>query len=371
MRIAILTLIGPENIGNRLQNYAVQELLKNKNFDVETLYYNVSDDNFKSKAISIIHSLFIKFGILDSDFYIDKIKKNPKMALVKEFNDKYINFQKKYILKCNKMKKYVDDYDFYCAGSDQIWNAVLVQNNDFLFMNFAPSSKTFSLSASMGTTYIPDKFKGTFTKGLMHVGNISVREDDAKDLIKEMVNRDVTVLLDPTLLINKNRWLEVSRKPNIELPPKYIVTYFLGELTESQKQQINSYAVENNCNIIEINGKHKNFVGPSEFISLISNAEFVFTDSFHGTAFSIIFNKKFIVFQRNNSYDMSSRIVTILKKFGLLEHFYNSNDNNIDDQFGEYAKNIEKIDYNIDNILSEEISKADIFLDKCLGLGDN
>lgn len=119
-----------------------------------------------------------------------------------------------------------------------------------------------------------------------------------------------------------------------------------------------------------MNGKFKDYVGPSEFIYLISNSEFVFTDSFHGTAFSIIFNKSFIVFQRNNSYDMSSRIITVLNKFDIMDHFYNKENNDLPEDFLDYVEKIENFNYDIKFKLDEEKSKADRFINRCLNMED-
>jgi len=102
------------------------------------------------------------------------------------------------------MKNYQNDFDYFCVGSDQIWNPGVVQNNDFFFLNFAPPEKTFSFAASMGTTYIPEQYKNTYMTGLSKIGFLSVRENDVKEFIQKLINRNSTVLLDPTLLIDKS-----------------------------------------------------------------------------------------------------------------------------------------------------------------------
>lgn len=373
IKVANITIIDPVNIGNRLQNYAVQELLKNKGCIVDTLYYYVADESTKSKILSYVACVLRKVGIYGSNTYIKYIKHSNKMRLAKKFNDKYVNLNKKYILKLhkkNRILKCVDDYDFYCVGSDQVWNAALVQNNSFFFMNFAESKRTFSLSASMGAAYVPNKYLNTYINGLKHVGNISVREEDAKECIKQLADRESVVLLDPTLLISPAKWITLGEKPKFHISKKYIVTYFLGPLSDTQKKYIDEYAKLNDYEIIEMNGKFKDYVGPSEFIYLISNSKFVFTDSFHGTAFSIIFNKSFIVFQRNNSYDMSSRIITVLNKFDIMDHFYNKENNELPEDFPDYVKKIENSNYNIKLKLDEEKSKVDRFINRCLNMED-
>ncbi len=366
MRIGIITLNGFVNIGNRLQNYAVQELLKERGHDVETIFYAESSEkaNRSYKIKSLIINLLIKYRIYSS-YVFAKIKKDEKMALGIEFNNKYIKSTTKYMFKEKNMKKYVEDFDYYCAGSDQVWNAAYVENKDFFFMCFAEPARTFSFSASMGTSFIPNEYLDNYKKGFSHVGNISVREDSVRDKIKMLTDRDSVVLLDPTLLLPKDRWKAIARKPDIKISKKYVATYFLSEITESQQNVIKEYARKNDCEIIELNDKHNDYVGPLEFLYLIANAEFVFTDSFHGTAFSIIFERKFIVFQRNKMYDMSSRITTILNTFCLSHRFYNKNNLEIDSSFWTLVDKVQKESIeHIKKILDNERKKASGFLDQ-------
>lgn len=370
MKAAIITIIDKENIGNRLQNYAVQELLKETKLDVTTLdYYNTNNnDSFLESFKLNTYSILSKIGFFQTGFYIDLIKHNPRLRLVREFNKTYINITKDYLFsskKKSRMEKHANDFDYYCVGSDQIWNSYLVQNNDFFFCCFAKSDRCFSFAASMGTTYVEEKYLETFKRGLQHLGNISVREIETQKFIKNLINRDVVVLLDPTLLLPRDKWLEIIKKPDFVIPRKFIVTYFLSEQTKAQKDFISDYAQKNGLEIIEINGAHKNYIGPSEFVYLLRSTEYVFTDSFHGTAFSIIFNKPFIVFMRNNTYDMSARITTLLMKMDLSDRFYAGDNNSIklDCKEGFVA-------YNADRYREAEIRKARAFLSRCIKMGD-
>lgn len=364
MKVGIITIIDHTNIGNRLQNFAVQEILNSKGTIAETIIYAQSDENgsLVSKLKIFLQNFLLKTDIFLSPFYIKHIKKNPKMLLTEKFNKKNILRTKKYFYKTSSMSKYADDYDYFCAGSDQVWNAALVQNNPFFFMTFAPSPKTFSFSASMGSTYIPDKYIENYKSGLLHVGKISVRETSAKDKIKELSGRDSIVLLDPTLLISKDTWLSIAVTPDIDLNNnQYIATYFLSDITTSQREQIQRFADENNLKIIDINQTYYNSIGPAEFLYVVANASFVFTDSFHGTAFSVIFGKKFCTFQRNNMYDMSSRITTLLKTCNIESFFCPTTDSD----FSFLLKEILKTDIShIPSILLSERQKLDLFLDE-------
>ena len=226
------------------------------------------------------------------------------------------------------------------------------------------TEKTFSFAASMGTTEIHDKYLNNFRNGFAHVGNISVREADMQILINRMVGKDTTLLLDPTLLYEKEKWVSVSQKPKTNFPKKYVATYFLSEATESQKRNIEKYASDNGLEVVDILGKYANYIGPAEFLYTIANADFVFTDSFHGTAFSIIFRKNFMVFQRNKVYDMSSRITTVLDTFKLSHRFYNTNNEQLDDTFYSLIDKIKSENLShIQTILLNEKEKLNAFLD--------
>lgn len=364
MKVGIITIIDQVNIGNRLQNYAAQELLKARGCQVSTLVYETYDEEgsklYRVKAF--FRNLLVRSGIFTSRFYLTHIKRSQKMFLVQEFNRTYMDLTKKYYFKTTRMAKHKDDFDYYCAGSDQIWNPALVQSRDFFFMGFAPSERTFSLSASMGMSGISEKYLDNFRKGFTHVGSISVRENSVRELISKIVGRDTTVLLDPTLLVDRSKWLSIARKPAIDLPDRYIATYFLSELTPAQKSFIEDYARKQDLSVIDMNQTYYQQVGPLEYLYLIANAQFVFTDSFHGTAFSIIFDKDFLVFQRNYMYDMSSRITTVLEKVKLENRFYCGSNDQLDASLRECVEEIRKQDTShVGPVLEQEKQKADAF----------
>ncbi|MBE6763358.1 MAG: polysaccharide pyruvyl transferase family protein [Ruminococcaceae bacterium] len=370
MKIAIITLNGIKNLGNRLQNYAVQEILKERGHSVSSLLWCSAEENatlLEKAKITLANILYVS-NILTSKLYLKHIKRNRRMLLCKEFNDKYINLNHKYFFKTTTMQNHVSDFDYYCVGSDQIWNPFIVQNRDYFFMQFAPSDKTFSFSASMGTIQIPSQYENTYKKGFEHIGKISVREADMQEFIFNLSGRESTLLLDPTLFLSREKWLAVSRPPHTVLPRKYVATYFLNEPTNSQRIHIEQYAKDNQLEVVDISGNYSDYVGPSEFIHIIANADFIFTDSFHGTAFSLIFEKRFLVFQRNNMYNMSSRIVTVLDTFSLPRRFYNVDNANIDKSIYEHIKTIKNEDQShIPSVLMIEKEKMNRFLDEVLG----
>lgn len=365
MKAAIITIIDPVNIGNRLQNYAVQELLKAHGCQADTLIFEYHDEegNLSYRIKSFLQSLLIKTQFYNSFFFLGRVKKSPKMVLTEKFNRKYIHFNRKFYYETPKMSKHYRHFDYYCVGSDQIWNPIRVQTNDFYFLKFAPSERTFSMAVSMGISSIPDKYQENFREGFEHVGHLSVRENSARDLIREMTGRDATVLLDPTLLLDSGKWHDIATKPAFDLPDRYLATYFLSDTTDAQKALIQEYAKKNDLAIIDINQTYASQIGPLEFLYVIEHAQFLFTDSFHGTAFSLIFGKDFLVFQRNKMYDMSSRITTILQTFQLENRFYSGDNHQLDSTIHQRIVEIKNQDtQHVKVILEEQRQIAHNFL---------
>ncbi len=148
---------------------------------------------------------------------------------------------------------------------------------------------------------------------------ISVREDSGAQIVKDVAGRDAEVLLDPTLLLSKQKWLEiakVSQKPNGE----YILTYFLGKKPKEAVQLISRISRDTKLpviNIADLKDKQAYQTGPAEFVDYINSAAAVFTDSFHGVAFSILLETPFVVYERIGSPSMYFRIETLLCKLGL------------------------------------------------------
>ena len=234
---------------------------------------------------------------------------------------------------------------------------------DIDFLTFAPKEKRNSFSASFGINEVPKDMVEYYKKNLLGLNNISVREDAGKKIIQDLTGRtDVDVLVDPTMLLTAKEWDKVSRKPVQLKTDKYILNYFLGELSEKRKKEIEKVAKENNCEIINILDKNNPFyqTGPSEFLYLEKNAFLICTDSFHSSVFAILYNRPFLVFDReDNLAKMNSRIETLLKKFNLQDRKYKGTitKENLEHDYKEAYK-----------ILEEEKDKTMKFLKKALDI---
>jgi hypothetical protein len=217
-------------------------------------------------------------------------------------------------------------YDKFIVGSDQVWNPRFNRLNEFDLAMFAEEEKRISFSASFGISELPEQYKEVSTQEFKKFKHLSVRENAGKDIIEELTGRtDVEVLVDPTMLLTAEEWSKLAKRPKQLKTDKYILNYFLGELSEQRKNEIERIAKENDCEIINILDKNSIFyeTGPSEFLYLEQNAFLICTDSFHSSVFSILFNRPFIVFNREDiNKSMNSRIDTLINTFKLTNRNY-------------------------------------------------
>lgn len=348
MKICIITMIS-DNYGNRLQNYALQEVLKDLGHVVETIHnpwrkkYNISLEKCKFIIKKII-------------FYITKRPKRFKRKLnFEKFNDENIFFSRYWINKKKDRIKANKFYDLFVCGSDQIWNSEAEEIDGKYFADFADRKKRVSYAASFGIEYVVDERKKEFKKYLSEMEKISVREQTGSEVVEALINQRPECHIDPTLLLSKNKWDFIADKYKKPCE-KYLFCYFLGKPTERILNFLNEYKKKNEkLNILSIwdreDGTHNN-VGPGEFLGLIKNAEFILTDSFHGTVFSIIYHKPFYTFSRTGVKEsMDTRVVSLLKLLELTDRF---------DPKNITLDGVEKIDFGKSKIILDREKKRAI-----------
>lgn len=343
-KIGIITLTNGENYGNQLQNYAVQEVLKKIGFFPETIVNSTFNGfNVKRSFLSkfslfyiysfIIYKIRLKFLIkndrdktIKSIFWKYRYNKNIKETLTQRRN-KFDSFFNSHIttsltkISINHIPNNLKIYDFFVCGSDQVWNPNYINTSMIDFLCFAPEHKRIAYSPSFGVSTIPKCKKNDYKKWISQIPNLSVREKQGAKIIKALNGRDATVLVDPTLMLSKDEWLSISKKPSLNIKRPFILTYFLGNETTTYQKTITNFANSYSFKIINLNDSREltsYTIDPAEFIYLINKAALVCTDSFHGIIFSIIMNSNFIVFDRvERGASLGSRIENLLTLFGL------------------------------------------------------
>ena len=364
-KIGIITLNSYFNYGNRLQNYALQKYLENLlgNVIVESIWYLKYDFRIRKNNINlqnIRRYIFNRHGFRDfvnsEQYYYDIIREYN----IKKFSNKYINtvFENNIKIDLNNW------YDYFIAGSDQIWNSYFVNlKNEFL--QFADRNKRIAYAASFGVSEIkPDKVE-IVRKGLEGIDYISVREQAGTKIVKDLTGKDVPVLVDPTLLLTVEEWEKVIERPVWYRDEKYILVYFLRTMPNKIKNDIKNLAEKYKLKIIDLMNKENvdyYCSSPSEFLYLIKNSSLMYTDSFHGTVFSILNKKPIVSCCLDDRIDVSSRIDTLLSMFHL-ENRKISKENNY-----EIANPMEMEYPDVEAILDRERQRSKEFLCKALNI---
>lgn len=314
MKVGVLTFTEGYNYGNKLQNYALLTYLQN-NFPCEVKTVN----NCIVQGSKLEKTRILLTWVIPSKKHYMYWK---RLVRFKSFNKKYLNFTSE---KITVNTKEFSEVDCFVCGSDQIWNPHYYCNIDLLTGKLSKPKRSISYAASFGVDEIPDEKKNSFSGALKNLESISVREERGLSICRELGFDECRVNIDPTFLLSKNEWLKVIQKPVQQLPERYVVTYFLDKMDKTVEDTIRDYCKKNELERIDLNSvaSLKWFdITPFEFLYLIKNAEFVFTDSFHASVFSIIFGKYFLTAERttSNNNKMGSRIDTLFSTFSCENH---------------------------------------------------
>lgn len=359
MKIGIVTLYGNFNYGNRLQNYALQEVLKKLGHEPKTLVIKNEDNTLKEVLKKFLEKQ-------NNKLKIKKLKDIKRERNFDKFNKEKINKDVKKRIEGKFDEELNKNYDYFIVGSDQVWNPNFWSGkkegkefNNYL-LKFVEPKKRISYAASFGVNNLDKYWEDAFKEELKHFKAISVREEEGRKIVERLSIKNTEVVLDPTMLLTKEEWLKFEEKVN-NLPSKYILVFFLGNLDIETNIYIESIAKISNLEIIDmmsISNIDIYSVNPAQLIYIIRNAKLVITDSFHLTVFSIIFQKAFLSLKRKQKgmKDMTSRLITLLKKFKLEKRMEFLE---VDDIFKYNFEGAEKI-------LENERKKSIDFLKKAL-----
>ena len=313
-KIGIITFYGNSNYGNRLQNLAVQTILEEYGFKAETLVFM----NNRFKWWTYNYRMYVK-GIIHRDPNIFRILNFLK------FNKKYINMRYLYEKENKIPSKFVSKYAYFVTGSDQVWNVcykTVARNTDLYFLLFSEDSQKVCISPSIGVSTIPEEYTGQLREWLSGFRYLSCREKKGAQEITRITGRECEWLIDPTLYVTREQWERIlSLKPVRQSP--YVFVFFLVGMSKDLSEHIEKYAESAGYTVINPSDPKSGFysIGPAKFIELLANAQIVFTDSFHVTAFSINFHKPFYVFNRKTGQNVTSRIESVCERFCLSERY--------------------------------------------------
>lgn len=327
MRIIIVTIIDNENIGSYLQAFAISKAVEEMGHDPKLLDYCRPSRSFGF--------------LLKKSISCKKIWRWPLLWIGLLLRQRTINRQRPFIKAYLTEKHYIGYQDvlnnppmadIYVTGSDQVWNSFYNHGVDFTYyLAFAPKgAKRISYASSIGMDVIPKSEKSIMNELLEQYSSISVREMSAKSLLTSigLDKERITVDLDPTFLLDKMKWAENASPVLVDSP--YLLVYSVEHDNDNEINDVVRFIAEKkNLKIVlmTIERKHKKIkcdmrfsqANPNTFISLFLHASFVVVSSFHGTAFSVNFQKDFVTVVPNR---FSTRIDSLLDLCGLQNRKY-------------------------------------------------
>ena len=361
-KVGIWTWSKDTNYGTALQASAMQFIIEKFGYNAELIDY-VYDESER-----ILPYIGFRRKIQNRINYFINEKNNPNITeeKLKSCFEDYRKSLFKYSKQCvskDDLNSLNGEYDIFVCGSDQIWTI-----NGFYSKNFLDwvidNNRIIAYAPSLGVSQVTDGWYIEKLKELLgRFKYLSVREKSGADIISNALGRSPVVVLDPTLLLTKSEWVDYLKIEENE-SKNYLLAYFLGN-NDFYLKQTYKLAKELGLPAVLIpvrkkdfqNTGNKEFIDPKKFVELFLNASYVCTDSFHGVAFAVNFNKNFCCFKRFkdvNKYNQNGRIVDFLTAVGLNERIFDGN--NIRD----FEQNIEFGSVN-DKLLQLRKASSDYF----------
>lgn len=352
-KIGIVAVTYKDNFGSALQTYATQYTLEKLGYDAQ-----IFEIKGVHKSIMIKKFLYYAGRIFDpveaKYLFANLTSRSRKQVSVstdqfaqdmKVRHQMYLDFNKNW----NKMLPIVNSWtrlsqlaslmDAVVVGSDQLWRPSNIAGG-YYTLEFVPNKvKKIAFSTSFGVQDLPARQHKHAKKFLSRIEHISVREDSGAKVVKKMCGRDVQVVCDPTMMLTADEWMHIQeKKPFAE--GEYILMYLMGD-NPNQREFVKKLSKKTGYRIIgllhgatyisydeKVADEKPYNVGPSEFINLIRNAQYVCTDSFHCCVFSILNSTKFFAFRRwpdESTFSANDRLYTLLRFTGLERRLLDSN----------------------------------------------
>lgn len=326
MRVATITFHRAVNYGAVLQTYALSRYLMELGYDVQVLDY---------RADAIENSYKVRFGL--NVYSLKRMLLLPFSEMKKKsfyrFVDKNIPHTRP-LYTLSDLKEEAKKFEFVVTGSDQVWNSQWTEGDEAYLLNFCKDEQKVSYAASIGKSSISEEEQQRLKKNLKSFRMISVREKTGKDLLDSLIQKDIFVNCDPVALLSKEAWKKVAVLPK---ESNYILVYMLVRSDRLMDAAV-EYGKKMGKQVILINDNirrqypvtYKRYISPEQFVGLFCNADAVFTNSFHGTMFSIIFEKEVHVELQKYKGAPNSRFIDLLRAVGMEKCIFDgekTNDN--------------------------------------------
>lgn len=334
MKICTITCHDVYNHGASIQAYALMKSLKNDGHEVEIIDYKPYYLDKHYKLLSIDNEVWEKNFLRKSIYLTLKI---PGRLISLKRKKEFDKFKEENLILTNRkyksneeLKKDLPKADIYICGSDQIWNSLHMNGRDLAFyLDFVPYNKVkFSYAASFATDDIDDKYKPMVRKAISKLDGIGIREKSGVEIVKRLGIDNAVNVVDPVFLLKKEEWDKIATESFNE---KYLLVYDFDKsdlikniaIEVARKKGLKIYTI--NSDRPKYADKHFNLSGPKTFISLIKNAEFIVSNSFHAVAFSAIYEKNIAIV--NRCENINTRMRDLLYDLQLKDRLVNENYN--------------------------------------------
>lgn len=340
MKIGIITIQKSEvNFGACLQSFALWRFISSLGHDCEVIdllrpchaSYKISKEfGERQKPFKVRFKRFLKSVIC---YLLGVFSKSNSLKKFHLFNNK-IQYSKEY-RSVEQMYNDKVDYDILISGSDQIWNPQMPFVNDPYFLTFAPKGcKRIAYASSFGIDSIDEAVSARYRMWLGEYDYLSTREESGARIINGLIEREVPVVLDPVYLLSADEWRQEMVSYKGLQNGTYVLLYMLKfnekvfkhAIDISKEKHLPLYFVLSDNRFVKTEEASQIFdIGPAEWMWLIDNANTMITSSFHGTAFSTIFNTPFIVFLKKGCHT-NTRIEGLSSKLDLSRHIFYEDD---------------------------------------------
>lgn len=335
--VGIVTLPGTTNFGNRLQLYALQEIVRVlTSSTVEAITGLPRRESRSGRVRRLAVTGYSRRHEL-SDAFRSRSASNRRADLhvvpplreqaIREFSKEFIASAPMDLpARSEERVKFGRRYRRIIVGSDQVWNPAFTHANPEWFLSFAAPQQRVAYAASIGVPEIPTYLRRTYRRGLLAIPHLTVREHESARIVKELTGRDVPVVLDPTLLLDPMDWRALSRTPISLEGAEYVATFLLqsGDTRGGSAVDLStllSGATNQGVSVVDLFSPDQpelEAIGPRDFLGSIANSRLLVTDSFHAAVFATIFHTPFLLVPRGK---MNSRFETLMKHSGLRNRF--------------------------------------------------
>ena len=327
-RVGIVTINDDSNYGNRLQNFALQEVVRSLGWEPETLRNRPPGWHPALRGPRILHEFRrdlpgltrrtgarvrerLGRGGPQAPYFLER-----RRAAISGFARSHLESSSQTFSE-RPVAYWADRYACAIAGSDQVWNPTYRRAQGIDFLDFVDEPRRIAYAASFGVEQVPGFLRDRYRTWLRGIPHLSVRESAGRRIVAELTGRDSRIVLDPTLTVDPSTWAAlIGDRPRIIAEP-YAVRFLLGRPTPEQDMWLRGHATDAGLVVADLNDLGQEAfadVDPAGFVAAIASAEVVYTDSYHAAIFALLHRRPIVLRSR---FDRDARWVELLSQHGV------------------------------------------------------